>query len=99
MKKDTKLLIMLGLGGLAAYFFFVKKPQAAGPGVQNLPYQQPGTDPSVAIAEAQAQAAIAQAEAAAKIAEAQAGEWYTPLVQGVGEGTSGFLSGLPGIFG
>jgi len=112
MNKNTQMLLLVGLAGLAGYYFFVKKPaddkKAAlagpvGPGAQTGIAYYPGAATSGAesaarIAEANAAAAKAQAEAAAKIAEIQAGEWWTPIVGGLGEGTGKFLGGLSGLF-
>jgi len=103
MNKNTQMLLLVGLAGLAGYYFFVKKPaddkKAALAGIAYDPgAATSGAESAARIAEANAAAAKAQAEAAAKIAEIQAGEWWTPIVGGLGEGTGKFLGGLSGLF-
>lgn len=104
MNKQTQMLLLLALAGGAAYWFLVKKPaDEKAKQLAQLGYTPAQAGPSDAqfaaqIAQAQADAAIASAEAQVKIAEAQAGEWYTPLVGGLGEGGGKFLGGLSGLF-
>ena len=106
MNKQTQMLLLVGLAGLAGYYFFVKKPAddkkkqdaLAGPGTGYDPNAaSSGAESAARIAEANAAAAIAEAKAAAEIAAAQAGEWWTPIVGGIGEGTGKFLGGLSGL--
>ena len=92
MNKQTQTLLMFGALAVGAYLLFKDKLGAA-PSVNTT-----ASGDAVQIAKAEAAAAIAQAQAAQAIAEAGKGEWYTPLVQGIGQGTSSFLSGLPGMF-
>lgn len=98
MNKQTQMLLLMGLGAAALYFFVVKKPQVAGQLAGPTAGGMTDAQAAARIAEANAEAAQAQADAAVKIAEAQQGEWYTPILQGIGKGTEGFLSGIGGIW-
>ena len=102
MKKQTQTMLLLAGAAFAGYWFFLRgrtpgTQQAALPPAGN-GSAQAQAEAAARIAEAQAAAAIAQAEAQAAAAEAAAGEWYTPLLEGVGAGTGQFLGGLGGIF-
>lgn len=106
MNKQTQLLLILGVAGVAAYFIFVKKPAEQRIAALPPPGSTTTTDAQVRIAEAQASAARAQsqadaakaqADAAASIAQSQQTQWYMPLMQGIGEGAGTFLGGLGGF--
>lgn len=90
MNKKTINLLLLAGAGVAAYFLFVKgrSVQAQGGTSQ--------TDAAVLIAQAQADAAIAAAKAQEAAAEAAAGEWYTPLLAGIGQSLPAFAQGISG---
>lgn len=100
MNKKTLNLLLLLAAGAGAVYFLTRRQAGAAPQSGTRPQSgTSSTDAAVLIAQAQAQAAIAQADAAKAQAEAAQGEWYSPLLAGIGQSLPQFASAIGGAFG